>query len=518
MKKSFFMIRTITCAFILIIFAASESVFAITKKQFDFVVGVNGNFKAALTAASAAASTGKRFYIFFPNGEYAIGSLTGDANQMTTITTSNISYIGESTDKTIIYNKAINEGISITATLHFNKANNIYMQDLTVLNKGNYGSTSIAGTARYVALEDRGDKNIYKNVKLLSNQDTYYTLGNRTYWEDGQIHGFVDFICGQGDIFFNKCLLYLENRSSVIIAAPSTSTSWGYVFMNCTIDGAAGDGYRLARSWNNQPRCVFINTTMKKVPASAGWGDPMNVVPKLFAEYNSKTASGAAVNLSGRRTTYTLDGTTATINPVLSATQAAQYTIKNVLSGSDNWQPDSYTKQAIAPVVTFSGTALKWGDNDDVLCWVVFKDGKFFKCVTVPQCEITSSDTKSLFFVRAANEMGGLGDSSNVIDASKLVSVLNSQNGLSITSGITDQKLITMYNPTTKSIRLQGAYLNNLKVNVFSLNGRQVLSREFTAGNTTGSAEVSLVDLKHGMYFLKTECDGIVKSGYFNYR
>lgn len=418
-----------------------ETSHAITKKPFDFVVGVDGNFKAALTAAGSNASSGKRFYLFFPAGEYAIGTLTGDGNQMTTITTSNISFIGEGPGSTTISNKAGNEGISITATLYFNGANNLYLQDLTVLNKGNYGDPAAANqTGRYVAIQDRGDKNIYKNVKLLSYQDTYYSLSNRTYWEECEIHGFVDFICGYGDVYFNHCLLYLENRSSVVISAPSTKTSWGYVFMNCTIDGDAGNGYRLGRPWSNQPQCVFINTTMKKLPSTEAWGDPMNVVPKLFAEYNSTNGSGAPVSLSGRRTTYTKDGTTVTINPVLSAAQAARYTIRNVLGGSDNWQPDLSTAQVSAPVAGMSGSKLVWNDNDSALCWVVFRNGKYYRCVTAPECAITASDADADFFVRAANAMGGLGTPSKSINAtvtmySLAVSVASGEGTVSPASG-----------------------------------------------------------------------------------
>jgi pectin methylesterase-like acyl-CoA thioesterase len=474
--------------------------FAITKKTFDFVVGVDGNFKAALTAASGAASSGKRYYIFFPDNEYAIGTLTGDGNQMTTITTSNISFIGQSTANTVISNKAVNEGISITATLYFNKANNLYMQDLTVLNKGNYGSASPAQTARYVAIQDRGDKNIYKNVKLLSYQDTYYTLSNRTYWETGEIHGFVDFICGYGDVFFNQCLLYLENRSSVVITAPSTQTSWGYVFMDCTIDGAAGDGYRLGRPWSNQPRCVYINTTMKKVPAAAGWGDPMNVVPKLFAEYNSKTASGAAVNLNSRRTTYTLDGTTATINPVLTAAQAAQYTVKSVLAGTDNWQPDASAKQVNAPVVTFTGGSLKWSDNDSALCWMVFKANKFYKCVTAPECVLTSGDANAKFTVRAANAMGGLGAASNVVDAIVVGCV----------QGVATREITGItYDAAKKTLRVPSAATT---LQVFSIDGKECLSRVVHPGTAMSVSEFSLAGLQNGVYFASIRFSGARKS------
>jgi hypothetical protein len=95
-------------------------------------VGVNGDFKAAKTAAANAASSGNRFYIFFPDGNYDIGSLTGNANQKTTFSTSKVSFIGQSTDNTVIYNKSIGEGIDTTATLFFSNTDNMYLQDLTI--------------------------------------------------------------------------------------------------------------------------------------------------------------------------------------------------------------------------------------------------------------------------------------------------------------------------------------------------------------------------------------------------
>jgi pectin methylesterase-like acyl-CoA thioesterase len=171
---------------------------AVKKKTFDFVVGVDGNFKAAMTAAAKSASSGNRYLLFFPNGQYDIGKLTGDANEVTTFPTSNVSFIGENADSTVIFNKAINEGISITSTLFFKNANNLYLQDISILNKANYrNGSNLSQTGRYVAVREQGDRLIYKNVILLSTQDTYYTQGTRTYWENGEIHGSVDFICGQ---------------------------------------------------------------------------------------------------------------------------------------------------------------------------------------------------------------------------------------------------------------------------------------------------------------------------------
>lgn len=387
----------------------------VTKKKFDFVVGVDGNFKEALQAAKNFSSTGERFRIFFPDGQYDIGALTGDANQMTTISVPKVSYIGQSSDNVVIYNKSIQESINSTATMYFTSASsNIYMQDISLLNKMDYRTGTLLG--RGVALWDQGSKNIYKNVKLLSNQDTYYTGGDRSYLENCEIHGTVDFICGGGDIFFNECLIYLEERSGNCLTAPATNSNWGYVFNNCTIDGfdINSGSYRLGRPWSNAPKCVYINTIMKKLPVSAGWGDPMNVVPAVFAEYNSMTSGGIAVDLSNRRRTYTKDATTVNLNPVLTAEQAAQYTIENVLGGSDTWQPKISTEQLSAPVITGKDLSISWDNSDYVLCWGIFKDGKFVEFVTTNSYSIpTGTANGTVYTVRAANEMGGLSVPSN---------------------------------------------------------------------------------------------------------
>lgn len=395
----------------------------VTKKSFDFVVGRDGDFKAALSAAQAAAASGNRFYIFFPDGEYNIGENTGDANQMTTISTPNLSIIGQSSN-VLLYNKSINEAINSTATFYFTPASsNNYMQDIILRNKMDFRTGNLIG--RGVALWDQGNKNIYKNVKLQSNQDTYYSGGSiRSYFETSDFHGTVDFICGGGDIFFNECLIYLEERGGNVITAPATNSNWGYVFNNCTIDGFSinNNGYRLGRPWSNAPKAVYLNTTMKVLPTSAAWGDPMNVVPAVFAEYNSMTANGTQIDLSGRRTTYTKDATTVVLNPVLTASEAANYTIENVLGGTDAWQPQLYTDQAAAPVIALNSqgesatNTIEWANSDYVLCWAIFKNGVFVEFVTSNSYVIPAGTAAgSEFTVRAANEMGGLSIVSNAV-------------------------------------------------------------------------------------------------------
>ena len=379
----------------------------VTPGEYDVVVSNATELLDALTAANNYVADGgtERYRIFLLEGTYDLGE------QCLTEVKSNISLIGENMDSTVIVNTAPVEGIGVSATLLLT-GENIYMQDLTIKNAYDYTGT----TGRAVCIQDKGNKNIFKNVRMLSYQDTYYTNNGtmRCYHEDTEIHGTVDFICGGGDVFFNRSLIYLEERSSAnCITAPNGDTDWGYVFSNCVIDGhEVNNGqYNLGRPWNGTPRCVWLNTTMKVIPSAAGWTS-MQVLPELFAEYNSRTESGNVVDLSGRTTTFTVDSeqVTATYNPVLTAEEAAQYTIANVLAGSDQWQPDLLTEQAVAPKVEYNNGAITWDNSDYVFCYAVCRNGKIVEftndCTFVLPSDAQESD---FFAVRAANEMGGLG-------------------------------------------------------------------------------------------------------------
>ena len=374
---------------------------SVTPGQYDAVVTNADEFLAALKKADGS----NRFRIFLHDGTYDLGTAC------LTSVPGNVSLIGESMENTIIVNKALEEGISISATL-CTGGENIYMQDLTVKNAGDYDAEAFAG--RFVAIQENASKAVYKNVRLLSNQDTYYTRATkRTYWEGGMITGTVDYICGGGDVFFNGVTLYNNARSNGdCITAPATSSDWGYVFSNCTIDGDAGqDGnYSLGRPWQGSPRAVYINTTMKIIPAASGWSD-MGAVPALFAEYNSHTESGAPVDCSKRKTSFKSNDVNVAVsyNPVLTAEEAAKFTVENVLAGEDGWQPQLLTEQALTPNVTVEDGILTWNASDYVFCYAICKNGKIIDFTNENTWIIPADATdEDLFSVRAANNMGGL--------------------------------------------------------------------------------------------------------------
>lgn len=235
-----------------------------------------------------------RTYIFLPNGTYDLGDKC-----LTPISGNNISIIGESMDNTIIVNKPEVEGIGVTATL-FNTSTGLYMQDLTLKNAYPFDKS----TGRAVCLQDKGTQTICKNVKMLSYQDTYYSNNNKGqyYFEGSDIHGIVDFICGGGDVFFNKCTLTLEPGKGSYITAPYTDgTDYGYVFDGCKIVGSATDSFTFGRSWGGTAKCAFLNTILDKNAAaniaSTRWTtDGMNVVAKNFFEYNTVDENGKVIS------------------------------------------------------------------------------------------------------------------------------------------------------------------------------------------------------------------------------
>ena len=392
--------------------------FGITKKKFDFVVGVDGNFKAAIAAATAAnPSASNRFVIFFPDGEYDLTSLTADRHGKTTFSPSYVSLIGQTMEKAVIANKTDTESIGHTATLYFPKNNGMYMQDLTIQNKSTYCGAS---ACRQVTIQQNsGDKFIFKNVKLVSGQDTYYTKGGRSYWEGGQIEGTVDFICGGGDAFFEGTNIVVKRNGGYITASQNPG-DYGYVFNNTKLNASGSNvagTFFLGRSWGHA-KTVFLNTTMYAQPAAEGWGPDMNSAPVVFGEYNSKNGNGGAVDVSRRKTYFNggKDASTATtLKTVWNASDAAKYTVANVMGGSDKWEPNKLTVQVSAPKISQEGGEITWADDENALCWVVFVNGKYKTNVATNSVSVEGIAAGSKVTVRAANSMGGLGAYSNEI-------------------------------------------------------------------------------------------------------
>lgn len=373
--------------------------------------------------AANAATDAPRSYIFLPDGTYDLGDKC-----LTQISGNNISIIGESMDKTIIVNKPAieNEGIGTTATL-LNTSNNLYMQDVTLQNALEYYKSGSAGRA--VCLQDRGTQTICKNVKMLSYQDTYYSNEpngkGQFYFEDSEIHGTVDYVCGGGDVYFNRVLFVNESRKEGekngedVIAAPNSKSEWGYIFKDCTIENKAAN-FSLGRSWNNITRLTWLNTTVNQKDEILNddkkyayftinaMGDAMADKFRLDV---LKDAEGNVFSPAEKKVIFKNSGATqqkAEENIILTAEEAATYTLDAVFG---DWKPEAKAAQATATVTTLKDGKLSW--TGDAKMYLVAKDGKFYTLTT--ENSLNVNDDKASFTVRAANGMGGFGTANGTV-------------------------------------------------------------------------------------------------------
>lgn len=439
---------------------------AVTKALYDFIVPNDGDFKAALAAAAKRTDTSKRFRIFIKQGDYKIpadekSKVTGSdgksyANPTTYMDTPNVSIIGESMDNTSLTNTVPNSGQSANVLEGIGKgdvlclqkgATNTYFQDLKM-----YSSMGDA-KGRDIILNDQSNKTICKNVNLWAYQDTYVSnnQNGKFYFEDGILRGRTDYLCGKGDVYYNNVELWICEKGGYL-AVPSQPKKYGYIFKDCTIKDATAakdlnGNYTLGRPWGKgTPIALYINTKMEAIPSAAGWNEMSGGYPKRFAEYNSYTSTGSIVDLKDRKKVYdaydSKDGDNyvnrrneTAGNPILTAEEAAAYTIETVMGQDDDWDPTAATEQASAPSnVKLNGTTLAWDNNDYALLWAVCKNGKVVDFTIKPTYLV--DDASATWSVRAANEMGGLSEATAAVLGTGIRNIASATDAAAIKTAI----------------------------------------------------------------------------------
>jgi hypothetical protein len=293
-----------------------------------------------------AAADAKRLYVIIPDGFYDLGKTV-----LTQITGHNIAFIGQSMKGTVIQNAPDpeNEGISKTAVLQ-NRGTGNYFQDLTLKNALDYYACGAAGRA--VTLHDKGTQTICNRVRLLSYQDTYYSdnVSCQHYFVDSEIHGTVDFICGAGDVWFERCRIVTEKRTQDgsnhnVIAAPRTSkTVWGYIFNNCTIENIVSKFY-YARAWHTVPRCTWLHTkllTPEKLMATRFEEQGMRTVEVDFKEYQTVDAEGNDITPKSNVVTFLYEDERKALETIMTDKEAKQFTPRHIFR---KWNPVKLQQQ-----------------------------------------------------------------------------------------------------------------------------------------------------------------------------
>lgn len=455
----------------------------VTHKTFDYIVGRDGDINNAVAKANAAAGS-DRYYVFIPDGEYELNGnqkitsqITSDGkapadstgvnrtdllgrevdNHMTMISRANVSLIGQSTEGVTLYNRPLIEGIGYTATIHIDKkAYDFYAEDLQLVNRFPYwkslNAQGSSGAGRAVAFWDQGNRSIMKNVEMWSYQDTYYSSNAnddyRGYFENCTIAGVVDFLCGDGNIWLEKCDIVLRDRAGNNIAAPSQENTqkWGYVFNNCNIKPEVSNpkelkdkNWSLARPWANatdkSPAATYLNTKMWLMPRDAGWEKMGTGAILRFHEYHTMDKGGNQVSLGSRSLAACAPGA-GSDDCILSAADAAKYTIESVMGGTDLFMPRVFTQQIDAKSgnekdadnslawddqIEIDDDRLQWNTEPMALCYFIFRkdeqNGKWIYVTNVKQSTEDETVTgisladfeEGIYCVRAANQRGGLG-------------------------------------------------------------------------------------------------------------
>jgi pectinesterase len=249
----------------------------------------------------------------------------------------NLVIVGEDAEHTILtYNlsskmlgldgKAI--GTFRTPTLQVDADGTIF-QNLTVSN------TAAPGIGQAVALRVDADRVAFRNCRFMGFQDTVLLNRGRQYFDGCTIEGLVDFIFGGATAFFEHCqIICLHTKYTGFITAASTPEDqpFGFVFRDCRITGPVPDGNSsLGRPWREYAKVVFLNTEMSGVISPAGWNNWDNPEAKTSTYYAEYHSTGLGAN-SGVRPSWIKR---------LTDSEAAEYTIPNVLGGLDRWVPQS---------------------------------------------------------------------------------------------------------------------------------------------------------------------------------
>lgn len=203
--------------------------------------------------------------------------------------------------------------------------NNIEFDNVTFVN-------SAGQVGQAVALHVEGDRCVFRNCKIIGNQDTLFASGenSRQYYDRCYIEGTTDFIFGAATAVFQRCTIKSKKNSYVTAASTPASHQYGYVFLNCRLvaDTPATKVY-LGRPWRLYAATAFINCELGAHILPEGWHNWSKPEAEKTARYAEFKSYGPGANPAAR----------VPWSRQLTEEEAAAATAENVLRGSDYWDP-----------------------------------------------------------------------------------------------------------------------------------------------------------------------------------
>lgn len=257
--------------------------------------------------------------------------------------------LGDDPSKTIIVhsNNAGNSGGTFKSATVFVMADDFLATNLTFENDYSKMHGLKEQGSQAVALSVRGDRAVFRRVRLLGAQDTLYAASRscasetgpcvpaRQLFQDCYIEGNVDFIFGDSRAVFDRCEIHAVDHPQVMITAQGKrypEQESGYVFHRCRITSSVGVGrIFLGRPWRPYATVVFLNSELDEKVDATGWaewhaGETTRLETAFYAEY----ASTGPGSMTSRRERFSRQ---------LDEQAAGKYAIAAFLSGNDGWNP-----------------------------------------------------------------------------------------------------------------------------------------------------------------------------------
>ena len=280
-----------------------------------------------------------------------------------------ITLLGENAESTVLtYHLGAYEampdgsrrGTFRTASVRVN-THDFTARNITIRNNAGFGHT----VGQALALYADGDRLVFEDCRLLSSQDTLFTaplppaaakpggftgpgeykprIMGRHLYRRCFIQGDVDFIFGSAIAYFEDCTIYSKKPGDrtppespddeviygyVTAASTPEGASFGYVFKDCHLESDCPPAsVYLGRPWREWAKTVFLNCELGAHIHPLGWNDWNK--PHEHFYYGEFHSYGVGACPEKR----------AAFSHQLTDKEAALYTIKNVLSSPDGWEP-----------------------------------------------------------------------------------------------------------------------------------------------------------------------------------
>jgi len=390
----------------------------ISSQVFKYIVASDGSGDyTSIQSALNACPDGQTSMIFIKNGTYNEQVALGTKQAAST---KKISLIGESYGGVLITHSQSRASSGsptfedvCTVKLY---ASDFYAENISIQNAA--GNTGMAE-----ALYTAGDRQIFRNCKVLGYQDTYRSKkGTRGYFKNCWIEGAVDFIYAGGTIFFDDCTINCVNGGGHIVAPEDSYTTkassvagktlnLGFVFRNCNItanSNVASGTYDLGRPWNINAGAYYLNCTLGKHIKPAGWATMSgNETTASFAEYNSLNPDGTSASVSGR---------------ISWSFQLQQYDADSILNPkvvyattfTTSFDPISKSTPTTNPGnLTVNGSIVSWSAVAGTIGYIVYKDAKYL-ATTTAATYTDNTGVVGIYSVRALNPIGVLSEATTI--------------------------------------------------------------------------------------------------------